>query len=260
MLLIHGLGSAGYLEWRFNLEALARRHTVFAPDLPGFGESDKPKSARYGLPLFTRTLVRYLQELHLRRVAVVGASLGGRIALELALGHRHRVARLVLVNALGLGRPQIQPLYPLAALPGIGELGMLAASRGLRLAPPDLVRRIVTRMANASGDPERLVDDGYLEELRKQYGDEPWRAAYLKTVRSLLTLSRAYDVTARLASIEAPTLLVWGGADPLFPLEHATRAHRLLPDARLVVIEGAGHTPEAERPDQFNKAVLDFLA
>src|SRR5579871_2878545 len=91
VLLIHGLGSAGFLEWRFNLEALARHHTVYAPDLPGFGLSDKPRSARYGLPLFTRTLVRYLQELRLRQVAVVGTSLGGRVALELALGHRHRV-------------------------------------------------------------------------------------------------------------------------------------------------------------------------
>lgn len=260
VLMIHGLGSAGFLEWRFNLEALARRHTVYAPDLPGFGLSEKPRSARYGVPLFVRTVVRYLQELRLRRVAVAGASLGGRVALELALGHRPRVSRLVLVNAFGLGRPQVRPLYPLAALPGVGELGMRAAARGLQVAPQDWVRRIVTRLAGASGDVDRLVDDAYVEQLRRQYGEESWRAAYLATVRSLLTLSGGADLSARLPGIEIPVLLVWGSADPLFPLEHATRAHRLLPDSRLVVIEGAGHTPEAERPEQFNKALLDFLA
>ena len=258
VLLIHGLGSAGYLEWRFNLGALAAHHTVYAPDLPGFGHSDKPALERYGLPLFTQTLLQYLDELGIKRVAAVGASLGGRIGLELALHHAQRLSRLVLVNALGLGRPKVQPLYPLAALPGVGELGLRAAGRGLRIAPARLIRRVVTRMAGASGDLERLVDDAYIEELRRTYGARDWRAAYLGTVRSLMRLG-GQDLSGRLGSITMPVLLVWGSADQLFPLEHATRAHRLLPDSRLVVLDGAGHTPEAERPEQFNEALIDFL-
>ena len=259
VLLIHGLGSAGYLEWRFNLEAIAARHTVYAPDLPGFGRSDKPASARYGVPLFTRTLVRYLRELNLRQVAVVGTSLGGRVALELALRHRNLLTKLVLVNSLGLGRPQVQPLYPLAALPGVGEVGLRAVSHGLRHAPAAWVRRAVTRLAGASGDLDRLIDDAYIEELRRQYGAEPWRAAYLATVRSIMRLAGSHDLTRRLATLDLPVLLIWGGSDPLFPVEHATRAQRLLPNSRLVVIEGAGHTVMAERPEQFNKALLEFL-
>lgn len=259
VLLIHGLGSAGYLEWRFNLEALAAQHTVYAPDLPGFGRSDKPKAARYGVPFFTRTLVRYLRELRLRQVAVVGTSLGGRIALELALKHKDVLTKLVLVNALGLGRPQVQPLYPLAALPGVGEVGLRAVSQGLRHAPAGWVRRAVTRLAGASGDLDRLIDDAYIDELRRQYDAEPWRAAYLATVRSILRLAGSHDLSRRLATLDLPVLLIWGGADPLFPVEHATRAQRLLPNSRLVVIEGAGHTVMAERPEQFNRALLDFL-
>jgi pimeloyl-ACP methyl ester carboxylesterase len=263
VLLIHGLGSAGYLEWRFNLRRLATRHTVYAPDLPGFGRSDKPRSARYSIPFFARTLVRYLQELRLRSLAVVGTSLGGGVALELALHHPRRVRRLVLVNSVGLGRPRLQPQYPILALPGLGELGMRAAQRGLRVAPARLIRRLAARLAAADADPERLLDDAYLEELRRMFAAEGYPEAYLATVRSLLSLpalARAFDATDRLAQVEVPVLLIWGGRDPIFPVENATRAHRLLPDSRLVVLEGAGHTPQAERPEEFNRAVLDFLA
>jgi len=159
LLLIHGLGSAGYMEWRFNLRRLAARHTVYAPDLPGFGRSEKPPAARYGIPFFVRTLVRYMQELKLRSAAVMGTSLGGGVALELALRHPRRVRKLVLVNSVGLGRPKLQPHYPLLALPGVGELGMRALQRALRLAPPPLVRRVAGRMAAADADPDQLLDD-----------------------------------------------------------------------------------------------------
>src|SRR2546428_13813594 len=83
VLFIHGLGSSGYMEWRFNLEPAAARHRVFAPDLPGFGRSEKPR-ARYGIPYFTRFVDSYMESCDLRNVAVVAASLGGRVALELA--------------------------------------------------------------------------------------------------------------------------------------------------------------------------------
>jgi pimeloyl-ACP methyl ester carboxylesterase len=262
LLLIHGLGSAGYLEWRFNLRRLAARHTVYAPDLPGFGRSEKPASARYSIPFFARTLVRYLQELKLRSVFVVGTSLGGGVALELALRYPRRVRKLVLVNSVGLGRPKLQPHYPLLALPGLGELGMRAVQRGLRVAPPALVRRFASRMAAADADVETLLDDAYVEQLREMFEAEGYPEAYLATVRSLVSLpalARTFDVSSRLARVSLPVLLIWGGNDPIFPVENATRAHRLLPDSRLVVLEGVGHTPQAERPDEFNRAVLDFL-
>ena len=263
LLLIHGLGSAGYMEWRFNLRRLGTRHTVYAPDLPGFGRSDKPAGARYSLEFFARTLVRYMQELKLRSAAMMGTSLGGGIALELALRHPRRVTKLVLVNSVGLGRPRLQPHYPLLALPGVGELGMRAVQRGLRVAPAPLIRRIAARMAAADADRDQLLNDAYLGQLREMFAAEGYPEAYLATVRSLLSLpalARSFDVSARLAGLALPVLLIWGANDPIFPLENATRAHRLLPDSRLVVLDGAGHTPQAERPDQFNRAVLDFLA
>src|ERR1700693_4207423 len=104
VLFIHVLGSSGYIEWRFNLEAAAGSHRVYAPDLPGFGRSEKPR-ARYGIPYFTRFVERYMESRGLRSAAIVGASLGGRIALELALENPRRVNKPVLVYTLGFGRP-----------------------------------------------------------------------------------------------------------------------------------------------------------
>src|ERR1700737_465143 len=129
VLFIHGLGSSGYIEWRFNLEAIAHRHRVYAPDLPGFGRTEKPR-ARYGIPYFTRFIQRYMDARGLRSAAVVGASLGGRIALELALESPDRVSKLVLVNALGFGRPNVRVSYGLVTIPRLGEAVMGMAPQG----------------------------------------------------------------------------------------------------------------------------------
>src|ERR1700704_6845834 len=94
-LFIHGLGSSGYMEWRFNLEFAATQHRVYAPDLPGFGRSEKPR-ARYGIPYFMRFIERYMESRGLRSAAIVGASLGGRVALELTLKRPELVRKLVL--------------------------------------------------------------------------------------------------------------------------------------------------------------------
>src|SRR5438034_10777632 len=101
VLFIHGLGSSGYMEWRFNLEPTATRHRVYAPDLPGYGRTDKPR-ARYTVPYFARFIERYMEDRGLRSAALIGASLGGRIALEVAFDRPGLVRKLALVNTLGL--------------------------------------------------------------------------------------------------------------------------------------------------------------
>src|SRR5919201_4922420 len=91
---VHGLGSSGYIEWRFNLPELARTHRVLAPDLPGFGKSAKP-ALGYGVPLFSRSIEGYLRTLRLRSGVLVGASMGGRVAMEVALHRPELVRKLV---------------------------------------------------------------------------------------------------------------------------------------------------------------------
>lgn len=262
VLFVHGLGSSGYIEWRFNLGHAARRHRVLAPDLPGFGRSDKPAGARYSVAWFARVLDRYLDVLKVPSAAVVGTSMGGRVALELALTRPRRVRRLVLVNSLGLGRPQVQFFYPLMMLPRVGEAAMQIARVAVERMPPAVVRRFAARYA-AAAEVERTMDDGYLADLREMYASAGYSDAYLATVRSLArpsALLGLHDLTGRLPELRMPVQLVWGGNDPLFPVAHAARAHRLLPGSRLAVLEGAGHTPQAERPDEFNRILDRFLA
>jgi pimeloyl-ACP methyl ester carboxylesterase len=262
VLFIHGLGSSGYMEWRFNLEPAAARHRVYAPDLPGFGRTEKPR-ATYGIPYFTRFVDSYMESRGLRKVAVVAASLGGRVALELALKYPDRVGRLVLVNSLGLGRPSVHVTYGLVTLPRVGETVMRAAGNALKWVPSPMIRKVAGRYIGASADLERTMDDQYLEHLRELYAAEGYHDAYLATLRSLVNprslFGAEYDLTKRLPNIKVPVQLIWGADDPLFPVSHATRAHAVIPDCRLTVIEGAGHTPQAERPDEFNRTLLTFL-
>jgi pimeloyl-ACP methyl ester carboxylesterase len=263
VLFIHGLGSSGYMEWRFNLEATADGHRVFAPDLPGFGRSEKPR-ARYGIPYFTRFIESYMEERGLRSAAVVGASLGGRIALELALESPRLVRKLVLVNALGLGRPNVHVSYGLVTIPRLGEALMNVARDALRWAPSQTIRRVAARYSGSSSDLKRTMDDAYLDNLRELYAAEGYHNAYLATVRSLVTpkavLGGQHDMTMRLNELKIPVQLIWGADDPLFPVAHAARAHSLIERSRLTVIEGAGHTPQAERPEEFNRVLHSFLA
>ena len=262
VLFIHGLGSSGYMEWRFNLEHAASRHRVYAPDLPGFGRTEKPR-ARYGIPFFTRFIERYMEDRGLRSATVVGASLGGRIALELALERPNRVRKLVLVNALGLGRPNLQLSYGLVTLPRIGEAVMKFAGDAVRWAPRTMIRRVAARYAGAT-DLKRTMDDDYFANLRELYAADGYSDAYLATVRSLVTfkalMAADHDLSRRLGEIKVPVQLIWGANDPLFPVAHATRAHALFSRSRLAVMEGAGHTPQAERPEEFNRVLDNFLS
>ena len=263
---IHGLGSSGYMEWRQNLEATAASHRVFAPDLPGYGRTDKPR-ARYSVPYFARFVRRYIASRGLGSAALVGASLGGRIALEVALEDPKLVRKLVLVNTLGLGRPQVsaaQLAYGLVTLPRVGEAVMNLTRDALRWAPPRIIRRVAGRYAGVSGaDLEKALDDNYLDDLREMYAAEGFHDAYLSTVRSLINpralFGGQHDVTRRLNELKIPVQLIWGANDPLFPLAHASRAQSIIERSRLAVIEGAGHTPQAERPEEVNRVLREFL-
>jgi pimeloyl-ACP methyl ester carboxylesterase len=261
VVMVHGLGSSGYLEWRFNLPVLARYQRVLAPDLPGFGKSAKP-SLSYGIPLFSGAVEAYLQALRLRSPVLVGTSLGGRVVMEVALRHPDRVRKLVLVNALGLGRPRLQVAYPLVSLPRVGEALLRLMRTSLRRSSGDSIRRFARRYLGVSGELERTMDDAYLADLRELHDAEGYHDAYLATVRSLARpgpLLQSQDLVSRLAGTGLPVLLIWGSEDPLFPLDHAERAHRQLPGSRLAVIEGAGHTPQADRPHEFNRVLRSFL-
>lgn len=260
VLFVHGLGSAGYLEWRFNLPVLARSHRVFAPDLPGFGRSDQPPVG-YGIPLFATVVEEYIRGRDIRPV-LVGASMGGRVALEVALRRPEMVRKLVLVNALGVVRPNVQLFYPLVIVPGVGETVLTLMREVLHRVPASAIQRYARRFLQAPDDVERVMDEAFLAAMREMHATEGYARAYASTVRALAD-RQARDsagLMARLADTGLPVLLIWGEDDRLLPVSRAREAVRAVPGARLEVIEGAGHTPQAERPERFNRVLEDFLA
>ncbi len=257
---VHGLGSAGYLEWRFNLPVLERTHRVFAPDLPGFGRSDRPAQG-YGIPLFARVVDQYIRRRRLLPV-LVGVSMGGRVALEVALNRPEAVRKLVLVNSLGVVRPTLKAFYPLVLVPRLGEGILGIVGEALHRLPPDQLRRYARRYLGVTGDVEQVLDDAYLSGLREMHAAHGYPQAYVSTVRAL-SRPDAYEVAAPLAGLAAtslPVMLIWGAGDRLLPLARVQEAHRLMPSVRLEVIERAGHSPQAERPDEFNAILEDFVA
>jgi pimeloyl-ACP methyl ester carboxylesterase len=149
-------------------------------------------------------------------------------------------------------------------IPRVGEALMRVARDALRWAPPAVIRRVAARYSGASTDLEKTMDDAYLGHLREMYATQGYHDAYLSTVRSLISpravMGRHYDLTRRLNELKIPVQLIWGADDPLFPVAHAARAHSLIEHSKLAVIEGAGHTPQAERPEEFNRVLNRFLA
>lgn len=236
LLLIHGHGSSTR-DWAYQVEYFSRKYQVITVDMRGCGRSSKPKG-RYSIRMFAEDTAAFLDSLGIGAVHVMGISMGGMIALELALGFRHLVKSLVLINT-----------YPEMRVETWQER-MMVWRRFLVL---DLfgVRRmgsILSRMLFIK--PEQ-------EELRKTFVDhwaENERRAYRESLKAIVN----WDVEARLGEIDCPVLVVASDEDYL-PLEEKRAYTTSLRAGKLVVIEDARHAVTAERPEELNRAVNEFL-
>jgi pimeloyl-ACP methyl ester carboxylesterase len=261
LLLVHGLGSSAGVEFYFNLEALAREHTVYGLDLPGFGKSEKPR-LEYSIPFFLDVVHSFMGSQGLDQAAVMGVSLGGRVALGFALEFPAAVSRLVLVDALGLGLPRRVMAYTVLLARGFGEVALSGTAAALRRMNPALVRRLWGIYLARPGKVAHILTDERIADHMELLSTPAYRAAYLSALRSIAGVRRlrtGITVNERLASLTAPTLLIWGGHDNIFPVANAQAASLLIRDARLVVFEDSGHTPQMEEPARFNRVVLEFL-
>ncbi len=248
VVLLHGL-AASAVAWRYNIHALSQRYAVFAPDLPGHGDSAKP-AVRYDTEFGLRFLDQFLDILRLDSPILVGNSTGGFLALAWALRHPGRAQALVLLDIPGMGKEVAWPLR-LAALPGIGRLlDSMDVTTGGRFAPR-LFRH-----------PERMAPEVRKElfRLRKLPGASRAMLSALRSGISLMGLRSSllllhHDGT----SLPVPTLVVWGQEDRIIPVEQARRFARRFPGVHLHVMPDCGHWPQMEQPDAFNDVVLAFL-
>jgi len=247
LLLLHGLGGH-WGHWEANIPALAQHYRVYALDIAGFGLSDKPRAADRNLEFLLRFLRDFLDVQEIAQVVVIGNSLGGFLALQMALTYPQRVSALVLVAAAGLG-PEIGWVLRLQGLPLLGDLVTIPNRRLVRLA----VRSIFYDQSKAT---PKIVEEHYQHFCRPGA-----RQAYLAVIRNGIGLyGQRYLLLDRLPQIHVPTLIVWGAEDRLLPVSHAHAAAARLPHSRLHVLPECGHCPQMEKPEEFNRLVLDFLA
>jgi pimeloyl-ACP methyl ester carboxylesterase len=251
LLLAHGI--AGTCEnWREVIEPLAHRHTVIAPDLPGHGASEAG-AGDYSIGALASALRDLLLALGHDRATVVGHSLGGGVAMQLAYQYPEMIERLVLVSSGGLG-PEVSPVLRAASLPGADAFIFATAGLGQR------VGTTVGRGLAAIG----LRPNADVAEVLRGYAsltDPGRRAAFLDTLRAVVgTRGQRVSAVDRLYLAEAvPVLIVWGARDSIIPVRHGEHAHRAIPGSRLEVFGDVGHLPQLEAPGRFIAVLERFL-
>lgn len=257
VVLVHGL-AASKVTFVPTLDDLADDHQVHAIDLPGFGRSGKPLPAghRYTAPWFADRLVEYLDAHGLDDAYLIGNSMGGRIATEVALRHPTRVRGLVGLGA-AVAFDEWQLLRPLLKL----LRWQWAAGVPVRL-PTSLLQRGVTEMFH---DPSRVPAENIraaVDEARLYLRDPGYRMAVAASARGLVT-DRCYGRRGfwdRLVDLEVPSLWLYGRSDPLVSHRYGTRVADILPNAEVEVWDDLGHVPQFELPDRTHALVRRFLA
>jgi pimeloyl-ACP methyl ester carboxylesterase len=246
LLLLHGL-LGGSFCWRRNMEALSQCHTVFAVDMPGHGESDAPCHLDCSMPAQAGRVSALLERLKLEAVDVVGCSWGGAIAMLLA-AQSAKVRSLVLAA----------PVNPWSNF-GTGRIRFLIGRLGsafLRTVWPVSGPLYRIALARMYGDPRWLTP-----ETVEGYRSIVMRPGRVNNILNTLC-SWEKDVNAlraEIPKIKARSLLIWGTRDGAVDVRSAEVLKQALPQCQLKIIEGAGHLPFEETPEEFNRLVLSFI-
>lgn len=242
LVLIHGSGpgASGISNFRQNIAPLRDAgYRVVAPDLIGYGASSKPSGIDYTLDLFTDTLYEALAATGVTRATLIGNSLGGGIAIQLALNHPELIDRLILMSP---GCVEEREVY--FAMPGIARMMGDFTS-------PDFTEADQRRMiSNLVYDPATISDELVAER---------YKVARTQS-KDVLARMRTPNLAPRLGELTMPILGFWGEEDLFLPVSGAHRFLKQCPNCRFIVHSRVGHWVMVERAAEFNRAVLDFLA
>ena len=252
LVLLHGAGDNS-LDWRWVLPVLARKHRVYAPDLPGSPDSARP-AADYSPAFFERFVAAFVDALGIGRATFIGNSLGGLVALRFALSEPARVTALVLVDSAGLGRA-VNPAFTSVNVPGLGE-----AAIPFWRSPVGAYHRAWGRTALLFAHPPRTVPREWLAEQCRMALSPGYLEAHMTVLRALVSpLGQREVLVDRLPSLKIPTLVVWGARDRVFPESQAREAVARLPEGSLALIPDCGHMPHVECPERFLAALGEFI-
>lgn len=243
VLFIHGSGpgASGHSNFKQNYpEFAAAGHRVLVPDLPGYGASDKPETD-YTLDFFVDALFGLLDALDIARCTLVGNSLGGAIAIRMALDQPQRIARLVLMAPGGLMEKEQYYLQ----MEGIQKMGAAFANGELNDAAG--MRRLLSLQLF---DATQISDETVHERV----------AVVQQQPRCVLTRMQVPNLSAQLAGLSCPILGFWGMNDRFCPASGAQTLMQACRNIRFVLLSECGHWVMVEHRALFNREVLAFLA
>jgi pimeloyl-ACP methyl ester carboxylesterase len=252
IVLIHGMASSS-TTWNAVVPLLAEHATVVAPDLPGHGGSTNP-GGDYSLGAHASWVRDLMIALDIPRATLVGHSLGGGVAMQVAYQFPERSERLVLVGSGGLGK-EVAMLLRALALPG-SEFVLSAGC-----SP-----RVLTAGRTVAGWLRRagLRPTASIAEVGRCYASlsrPEARVALMHTLRSVIDVGgQRVSAADRLhLAAEIPTLIMWGDRDRIIPVAHGHAAHEAIPGSKLEIFSEVGHFPQVEEPERFVHTLADFV-
>ncbi len=232
VILLHGLGAVKEI-WLANIDVLSANYHVYALDQIGFGHSDKPM-LDYEISTWVDFLQAFMQSQNITKATIVGNSLGGWIATEFTVQHPGMVDKLVLVDSAGL------------AWQGSITVNLNPAS----------VAETRALLESLFYDKKMVTDQFVLQVFTNHMRNNDGYTIQ----RTLAGFAQPPFEDDKLKSIHAPTLVVWGREDELIGADRAEKFHDGIAGSKLAVFDRCGHVPQLEKPDEFNRALLDFLA
>jgi pimeloyl-ACP methyl ester carboxylesterase len=244
VVMLHGSGPgvSAMANWQHNIGALAQRFRVLAPDIVGFGATQRPDDVVYSLRTWTDQIWAFLDAHGIEKTAIVGNSLGGRIALQMATDCPDRITKMVLMGAPGVG---------MTLTDGLAALRAYEPSHD---AMRDLLRNYF------AVDPAMITDELVAIRYEASIADgayEAYRAMFFDPRHTGSQLGITEDEARAIAT---PTLLVHGREDRVVPMQVSVTMLGLLPNTDLHVFSACGHWTQIERADEFSALVADYLA
>lgn len=251
VLLIHGFGANAY-TWRRVEPVLARTHKVISIDLKGFGHSDKPLDKRYSVHDQARLVADFIEQKKLRNVSLVGHSLGGGVALVLALddveARRSRIKRIALIDSVAYAQ-KIPIAFSVLRAPVIGPVSNFLIPKGLQA-------RTALRIAYHD---DTKFNDKDVEEYAAPLHEKGSQHAMIYSARQIMP-ENIDKLSARYPSIRIPALVLWCDKDKVVRPHIGWRLHQDLPNSKLRIIRDCGHIPQEERPEETASILMEFIS
>ncbi len=237
LLLLHGLGSSAE-DWEFQRSFFASNYDLITIDLRGHGRSEKPNNC-YSIPIFAADVLKFIDELALTSVHVVGVSMGGMVALEAVAGNSGLFKSITVINSIYELKPN-----GFAQSIKVASRFIIIYLFGMRVFGKLLAKRLFPKKNQGS------LRNLFMKRFRRNE-----KHSYLAILRSML----GWSIKDRLSNIKSPALIISGDRD-YTPLSYKEECAALMPDALAILISDSGHATPVDQPEQLNEIIHSFIS